>query len=298
MDDSAKAGCVSCGAEGDGRFCSQCGELRLNEKDRRLSAFVQRTFREITDVDSRFLKTVRRLVLSPGHLTAEFSRGRRKPYLGPVQLFLLVNIVYFVMQPLSSYTGYNTTLASQLNRQYYSDVLPIDRWVDESKAASNLDDAAFEAVYNNQSEILARSLVALMAPLFAVFLAVVMFDRTRYAVDHLVFSLHFFAFDLLVVHSFLLLFWSDLVRAALQVVQWLTVGDIADSGLIQSFSSAARELGTGLLVTTPYLYFAFRRFYATSRLRSAITAIVAYLAVIYMTVTYRLILLTLTLASI
>ena len=284
--------CVSCGAQQRGEYCPECGERRITDADRSVAAFLKRAFEEVTDVDSRLFRTLRRLVFSPGHLTREFAAGRRRPYLGPVQLFLLANLVYFLLAPISPYTAYNTPLSSQLDQQMYSDALPVDAWVASTQAATGLDTDAFEAVFNNQSELLARSLVFVMVPVLALFLSVVMLGRGRPFVDHLVFSLHFFAFDLLIMHSVVLMAWPHIVAAASQIV----TGSGPEPEWLRGATGFAIELGASLLVTVPWLYFAYRRFYDLGLLRASLTAIISLVALLMTVLSYRLLLLLVTLA--
>lgn len=79
--------CLNCGAPLAGAYCTACGQRAID-----LAAPTWHIVREVltdaTDLDGRVLRTVRALV-SPGRLTAEFLRGRRAPYIGPLKLFLL-----------------------------------------------------------------------------------------------------------------------------------------------------------------------------------------------------------------
>lgn len=284
--------CISCGAIQRGNYCEVCGERRITDADRSIAAFLKRAFEEVTDVDSRLFSTLRRLVFSPGHLTQAFAEGRRKPYLGPVQLFLLANLAYFLLAPVSPYTAYNTPLSSQLDQQMYSDALPVEAWVASTQAATGLDAEAFEAVFNNQSELLARSLVLVMVPVFAVFLSVLMLGRGRPYVDHLVFSLHFFAFDLLIMHSAVLMAWPHVISAASHLI----TGSGPQPEWLRGATGFAIELGASLLVTVPWLYFAYRRFYELGPLRAAPTAIFSLVALLMTVLCYRLLLLLVTLA--
>jgi hypothetical protein len=286
--------CVSCGAEQRSNYCPECGERRITASDRSVAAFLGRAFEEVTDLDSRLFRTLKRLVFSPGYLTRAFAEGRRKPYLGPVQIFLLANLLYFLLQSVSIYTAYNTPLESQLNSQGYSTLLPVKEWVDSAITRTGLDRAGFEAVYNNRSELLARSLVFYMVPVLAVFLSLLMLGCRKPFVDHLVFALHFFAFDLLVMHCAVLMVWphavfgiADLVRAVGPEPVWL-----------QTVTQFLLEVGGSLLVTVPWLYFAYRRFYGLGYFRAALTAL-ASLVVLYLTVvSYRVLLLLVTLATV
>lgn len=286
--------CVSCGAEQPGDFCPACGERRITAADRSIAAFLRRALEEVTDVDSRLIRTLRRLVFSPGYLTQAFADGARKPYLGPVQLFLLANLAYFLLQPFSTFSAYNVSLENQRSRQAYSTVLPVAEWADAAATNAGLDAATFETVFNNQSELLARSLVFFMVPVFAVFMSLFMLDRGRPFVDHLVFSLHFFAFDLLVLHCAVLMVWPHLVIPVTNLIP----GAAAGSGLPALLASVILELGASLLVTVPYLNFAYRRFYGLRRWRALPTAFASLIALFVTILSYRLLLLLVTLATV
>ncbi|MEM1438049.1 MAG: DUF3667 domain-containing protein [Pseudomonadota bacterium] len=294
MTEASMHNCVSCGAQFQGNYCPECGERRITDSDRSVLAFLRRAFEEVTDVDSRLLRTFKELVLRPGALTRAFSEGRRKPFLGPVQLFLLANLAYFLIQPLSSYTGYNTPLDSQLSRQVYSDKLPVADWVAAATAGAEVDANTFEVVYNNQSELLARSLVVIMVPILALWLALVAVGRGKPFVDHVVFALHFYAFDLIVLHCVVLMVWPHIVVGAATGLQAL----IGTPYWLNPVANFLVEGGASLLITVPYLFFAYRRFYGMGTLVAMTFAIVSLFALQLTTVTYRLVLLLVSLATV
>ncbi len=286
--------CVSCGAQYEGNFCPKCGERRITSADRTVLAFLRRAFEEVTDVDSRLIRTFKQLVRRPGALTRAFAEGRRKPFLGPVQLFLLANLAYFLIQPLSSFTGYNTPLDSQLERQVYSEKLPVADWVAAATSSAGLDDTTFEVVYNNQSELLARSLLVIMVPILALWLAVIAVGRGKPFVDHVVFALHFYAFDLIVVHCLVLMVWPYIVIGAATALQAL----IGTPYWLNPAANFLLEGGASLLITVPYLFFAYRRFYGMGALVAMALAFVSLFALQLITVTYRLLLLLVSLATV
>jgi hypothetical protein len=45
--------------------------------------------------------TFRSLVTRPGLLASNFLAGRRKSQMGPVHLFVVCNVIYFLIQPLT-----------------------------------------------------------------------------------------------------------------------------------------------------------------------------------------------------
>jgi hypothetical protein len=68
-------------------------------------------------VDGRILRSARELLLAPGALTAAHLAGRRQPYVAPFQLFLVMNLIFFITQSL---TGLNI-LSVQLSHYFAAD---------------------------------------------------------------------------------------------------------------------------------------------------------------------------------
>ena len=126
----AAPACPSCGAELVGTFCHQCGERALRERDKNLWDFLKQSLLTLAEADSGLRRSFSALFLKPGLLTKEYAEGRRVNYLKPIQLFLLANLCYFLVQPLTGYQGYNTQLDAQVTRQIYSQTLGLGELVD------------------------------------------------------------------------------------------------------------------------------------------------------------------------
>jgi hypothetical protein len=105
-----------------GRFCASCGERRVGSDDLSFKRFVEHTLEAFTHVDGKVFNTLRTLFLVPGQLTADYLRGRRKPYLAPVPLFLACNLVFFLLLPLVRFNTFTTPLAVHMNDLPYSSV--------------------------------------------------------------------------------------------------------------------------------------------------------------------------------
>jgi hypothetical protein len=101
-------------------YCSQCGERRLRPWDLTLRGLLLQLLQAVTSIDSRLLRSFRLLLTRPGFLTTAFVRGQRTPYLGPFQLFLITNVLFFAMQSLTHANIVGTTLDSHLHQQDWS----------------------------------------------------------------------------------------------------------------------------------------------------------------------------------
>ncbi|QHT69337.1 DUF3667 domain-containing protein [Rhodocytophaga rosea] len=93
------ATCKNCTAEVEMNYCPVCGQKRTEQRV---------TFRKIykeflhdyLGFDSGIFYTTRNLLLRPGHTVNEYLAGRRKPYLKPLQYYLILLTLYFVISSL------------------------------------------------------------------------------------------------------------------------------------------------------------------------------------------------------
>ena len=92
--------CPNCGAAKQGRFCAVCGQ---NDRDYLSSWFpvVSQILAETFEADSRVVRTLRALILRPGHLSLEFSLNRRARYLSPFRLYLFTSLLFFLVLSLN-----------------------------------------------------------------------------------------------------------------------------------------------------------------------------------------------------
>jgi hypothetical protein len=87
--------CLNCEAALAGPYCAQCGQ-RARPPRPTLREVLGEAWDEFVNVDGRFLASLRVLLTSPGGLTVEALAGRRARYLGPLRLYLLCSLAYFV----------------------------------------------------------------------------------------------------------------------------------------------------------------------------------------------------------
>lgn len=294
--------CLSCSADVEGEYCGECGERRLRANEFSLRRFLTEAVHELVGGGrNRLWQSLKALATRPGELTREYVRGRRKPYLTPIQLFLLANLIYFFVEPFAPYSGYNTTLESQVSRQSYSEALSLETVVSERAVERGLDEDTYARLYDLQSSGYAKTLVILMVPMLAVLLAVMLTRRRRPLVHHLVFALHYYAWELLFISSIFLLVWGALTE--------LIVGSIADAGI--ELSAVVAEMGGGaeviywVLTEMPmiplvgvYLYLATRRFYELSRAGALTAAVLLVPALLLITIAYRFLLFWITYATV
>ena len=114
--------CPSCGRSRRTKFCAQCGEERMRPGDLTFADLAGHFARTLSSVDGKLLRSSRAIMLAPGKLTASYVRGERRRFLGPLELFLIANALFFAMQSLTIMNVLSSTLDSHLHVQDWRDV--------------------------------------------------------------------------------------------------------------------------------------------------------------------------------
>jgi hypothetical protein len=246
VDSSATWVCRTCNANIVTPYCATCGEGQLRATDLTLRHLGAQVYRSLSDLDGKLLRTLRSLIFRPGFLTTAYLVGPRKPFLGAFQLFLIVNVIFFAVQSWARIKIFSTPLASHLQGQDWSEFAR--GFVERRLAVHGMTANAYAPLFNQAAAVNAKGLVILMG-LPLMLLSIAMFSRKgRPFVTHLVFALHFYAFELLVLCTLLIISMLD---------TWLGGPDV---------NSAAMDLvlfGMQLLAAGIYLYAAVREVYGT-----------------------------------
>jgi len=262
--------CPNCGIALTTPFCPGCGERPIGAIDLSLKGIAAQLTKTIAGVDGRVLRSVRALLLQPGSLTLAYAEGRRKPFIGPFQLFLLANVVFFAVQSLTHTRVFSSSLDSHLHHQDWSALA--QELVGHRLAAANTTLDRFAPLFDRAVVLHAKSLVIAMAVPFALLLPIVFLGRRRPFSIHVVFSLHLYAF-------LLLLFCVALGIAAVDVF-------FGGGGLA---SARIDNVLTGLILagSTVYLYLASGRVYGVAGWSRIARSLLLALAVGVIVVGYR-----------
>jgi hypothetical protein len=225
--------CANCAAPLAAEYCGQCGQRRFRPEDRTLRRLLGQFLAALTDLDSRAWRSVRALLLQPGRLTQDWFAGRRARWMSPVALFLLANLVYFLVPGI---TDFDLPLRNHVSAAVLHDLAGPERaprlrdsgggqlhspytedWV-RARVAQGVAAAAgeptggdarevFEALerdYAQASSNYSKLLIILHVPFLALGLQLLMLGTRRYYAEHFVAALHYFAFVLAFVELVLL----------------------------------------------------------------------------------------------
>jgi Protein of unknown function (DUF3667) len=181
--------CPSCGTTVTAEFCGACGERRLRPEHFSMRHFARETWGELFDLDSRALRSVRLLFTQPGFLTLEALRGRRRPYVGALKMYLAVFAAVTLLSPvLTDQAGQRAEKANAFTAQF-------SRLVHAIAVHSGSSDAAAREAFTSAAVQHEGWLAILIPLLFAVFLFALFHRRRRWYGEHLLFAIHFATFN-------------------------------------------------------------------------------------------------------
>ena len=177
--------CATCGIGVDTLHCPSCGEKALEAKDLTFMGLMSQVFQSLSSLDSRLLRSVRVLATRPGVITHAYVSGPRKPYIGPFQLFLIVNVVFFAVQSFGGSPIFSTSLRSHMYEQDWSGFAR--SLVSQKLQAAHTTLAAYTPIFDHAVDVNAKSLVILLVLPFVMVLIPLFAGSRRPFVTHPVF---------------------------------------------------------------------------------------------------------------
>ncbi|MVM28521.1 DUF3667 domain-containing protein [Spirosoma sp. HMF4905] len=264
--------CQTCGHHNQEKFCPNCGEKRFDPHSLTLSHVAEEIVESFTHADHTLLRTLNTLLFKPGYLSVEYVAGRRVRYMKPLGLFLVINLVFFL---LVTYNAFNQPLSSFLNYDNYT-AFGTKEAVAHKLKESGQTLAAYQIVFDASMKASSKSYLIVLIPVYALIFSLLMWSAHRTFIEHLVFAAHFLSFVLLyflvqqflIVLPFIWLFGQE---------QWAARGD-----LIWSLLS--------LILVGLYQAKAFSRFYQVDRRWSVLAALLSTVLFAGVVMAYRLLL--------
>jgi hypothetical protein len=267
--------CPTCRKAVSSAFRPDCGEHLLDSDALTLRGLAEQIWNSLTSVDGKLIRSLLTLVAQPGALTVAYRQGRRKPYLGPVPLFLMANVLFFAAESLLRSSVFATPLAMHLEQQPWSVFAPT--WVANRLAALHTTLAEFTPVFDQALALHARSWIIVMVLSFTPVPALVFRARHLPVAAHAVFALHLYAFLLLLLCAGTIV--EALLGAPAPLAPW--VDPVVSSALLAACAA--------------YLYTALGRVYDSRGARRALEVAVLTVGVAALVLGYRFALFALTL---
>lgn len=266
--------CGNCAAALTGPFCAQCGEKKLSPHDYSVAHLAEEVLDGFTHFDTRFLRTVKVMFTRPGELSNAYFHGGRSRYTKPLSLFIILNVIFFFIQPHTALFGYKYAQYSAIPR-YSADIQTHLR-------ATREPEATYAARFNENLQHQKKSILIGAVPFLALVMSLLFIGSGRTYAEHLVFSVQVYAFFLAYVVVVVLLVMFPIVYG----LTWL-FPSVSQLRRLGGEFAIDTVISAGLSV---YLYAGLRRAYETSPLRSAITAAMLAVAVVATIVAYHTVL--------
>ncbi len=272
--------CPTCARPQSATYCPDCGDERLRPHDLTFRDVAVQAGQALSNLDGKLLRSFRTLFARPGVLTRAHVTGQRRAWLGPAQTFFTANVLFFAVQSLVHFEIFSSTLDSHLHHQDWAALaqdMVAGRLRDE-----NLSLAAYTARFNEAVLFNAKALIILMVLAFTPVVALLFHDKHRPIGHHVVFSLHIYAFVLL-------LFCLSLAVAGLSVALG---GPGLSAGPLDMALSLFNVGAAGL-----YLHAAIHAAYGETGWRRLAKAVALTLAIAVITIGYRFAIFLITLAT-
>jgi len=277
--------CPSCSTVSTGLFCSSFGEKKLGSEDRSLRHYLDVVIDFLTHFDSKGYQSLRYLLTKPGFLSVEQLRGSRVRYAKPLSLFISINVVYYLSIALFGANTFTTPLSIQLRQNDYYPAFA-SRQVERHLQADKTDFAAFEAKYNERTNVLSKTLIFLFIPIYAFIFYGLFFIRRSYLVEHAVVATHLW--------SFILLLLAVVVPAIAFALMWWFKAPSTAAALATNDNSVSVFLQVSIAV---YLALMLRRVYAAKYWYCVTVAVVIAWSFFHIVWVYRFLLFMITLHS-
>lgn len=200
-------------------FCPKCGQKALPEH-LTLKYFIHELLNNYFSFDSKFFNTLVPLITKPAFLSLEFITGRRVRYINPIQLFVFISFLYFLVDSFMflkensverSYTIMNNDNGEKVNLDSLDmEIFKPDSLVTnkdtvgaESSVPAFIKDFVLKAQEFNeldrdeQNERIKKMIsyfIFILTPLFALLLGWFFRTRNRHYLENLIFTLHVHAF--------------------------------------------------------------------------------------------------------
>lgn len=238
--------CRNCGALLQGNYCHDCGQKRFTASDQTLRALLATFLAALTELDGRLLRTLRELFSRPGHYLDQYLHGARRRYIAPVALFLSVNVAYFF---LTVFNDLSMPLGQQWIQWYGAYARELVDW---KLSVSGMTRDELAAEYLAETRSLAKTLIILHVPLFAIGLKLLDLRGHRLYASHV---------QVAFVYTAMVLLFFVLVPVVLTVAifLWESIGlpDVT-RGLAQSLGRLVLAAGA-LWLTLDILRRCYRR---------------------------------------
>lgn len=210
--------CASCGTPLLGKHCYACGEKKVDANDYSLRKYLEQSVDIFTHFDTKFFRSFRDLLFVPGKLTVEYLAGRRVKYMKPLQLYVLVSLLFFFFFKnwdlfftraryaiLEHYVEGERSVPI-LERDLKGADLALRRAMTSASQKKGVTLERYVAKFDEKMPERSKAFVFLMIPVLGLALYLLYFRKNRFFVPHLIHATHLFSFLLTAATLWLLVY--------------------------------------------------------------------------------------------
>jgi|JI10StandDraft_1071094.scaffolds.fasta_scaffold161027_3 hypothetical protein len=230
--------CPNCGESLQGKFCSACGQKKIEPAERKLFYFFKQFFGAAFFLENSFVRNLWILLTRPGLQATDYLEGRQKRWMPPFSIFFLINIIYFLVNPL---TDFNLPLDNQLRYHATTYSKLAINMVEKRLEKREISYEDYARKFDVETVGYSKSLMILNVPVLALFLMLIFYKRKLLFVDHFIYAIYFFSF---------LLLWFCVWIGFLSALRWLGLPSI----------QVLVPLGISIMIIT-HLIISIRKFY-------------------------------------
>jgi len=88
--------CQNCDTEFQGHYCPRCGQP-IKEFDKPFNVLIYDFMGTLFAFDTRFFRTMKAVLFSPGKFSTEYMEGKRARYMKPFQFYVFVSFLFFLL---------------------------------------------------------------------------------------------------------------------------------------------------------------------------------------------------------
>lgn len=221
--------CQNCGHFVEQLYCPSCGQANV-ESRKSFAHLISHFAADIVHYDSYVWTTLRRLIFSPGYLSTEYMKGRRKAFVDPAKLYIFLSFITFIIPTftatsiisaptvnvngtdsiaVNAVSTKNDSLINQLDRQqsgleedfkastdtktsvkYYA-LKSVKQLLKHKNDKEKIDQFVDHTIHYTPKALF------FYMPIFAFILWLFHIRKRRYYFDSGIFTLHYFSFSLI-----------------------------------------------------------------------------------------------------
>ena len=181
--------CANCESTHVELFCARCGQKRPNpDADYAIWAVIVAAVERVTQYDGRLLRTLRTLAFHPGQLARDHFDGKRARHVPPFELFVLANVLAWLVVPYLHIYGFSMPVALKL--AVFHDWWPkVFAWREDLSGVSH---EVFAQRVDAASASVNKLTLLCLVPFFAIATRLVVANRAYRMVQYMIFGVHFY----------------------------------------------------------------------------------------------------------